>query len=371
MAHDVFVSYSSKDEHAGNAACDILERHGIRCWVAHRDAVPGVDWATSIIEAIDQSRAMVLIFTRNANVSRQVQREINHADTIQIPIINFRVEDLRLSPALQFYLSTTHWLDASTPPIDDHLVRLAETVEVLLAPRMTSPLDEGASSTLPIRPHRENAEPERDRIDAAADVEKAVDDLAVVAPRQPDSGAELLALDDGSMPPDERMVPSSPLSDAKSDDFVYLYGHASDVELCSDVAIEFKKAGIECKLNAFEGSDNERVALHRQYLREASAVVFVWGMAKEAWAMVMAEELKDWKSLGRYSSFSSRAVLTMPPSSLEKMMFVNHVSGDSFDVTFDHTGRPGPITLEVLEILAPAGSSNLQSTTASGSISTS
>ena len=81
MAHDVFISYSSKDKHAGDAVCNVLEHHGIRCWIAPRDIVPGVGWARSIIGAINGARVMVLVFSRNANASPQIEREVSARST--------------------------------------------------------------------------------------------------------------------------------------------------------------------------------------------------------------------------------------------------------------------------------------------------
>ncbi len=36
MAHDVFISYSSKDKPIADAVCANIEAAGIRCWVAPR-----------------------------------------------------------------------------------------------------------------------------------------------------------------------------------------------------------------------------------------------------------------------------------------------------------------------------------------------
>jgi hypothetical protein len=81
MALDTFISYSSKDKTAADAACAVLERAGIRCWIAPRDIRPGQEYGHSIIEAIDQCRVMVLIFSADANDSRQIHREIERAVT--------------------------------------------------------------------------------------------------------------------------------------------------------------------------------------------------------------------------------------------------------------------------------------------------
>ncbi len=37
MAHDVFISHSSKNKPAADAVCHALEGDGVRCWIAPRD----------------------------------------------------------------------------------------------------------------------------------------------------------------------------------------------------------------------------------------------------------------------------------------------------------------------------------------------
>jgi hypothetical protein len=73
MAHDVFISHSHEDKPAADAACAALEARGIRCWIAPRDINPGQDWAASIVEAIRNAQIMLLVFSRHANQSPQVQ----------------------------------------------------------------------------------------------------------------------------------------------------------------------------------------------------------------------------------------------------------------------------------------------------------
>lgn len=132
MAHDVFISYSTKDKTIAEVMCATLESKGIRCWIAPRDIVPGRDWTESIIDAIASSRVMVLLFSSNSNESPDVKREVDSAVNEQIIIIPFRIENVSLSKSLQYYLRTTHWLDALTPPIEKHLQTLVEKVRQLL-----------------------------------------------------------------------------------------------------------------------------------------------------------------------------------------------------------------------------------------------
>jgi len=147
MVHDVFVSYSSKDKPTADAACAVLESHGIRCWVAPRDILPGSDWGGSIIEAISGARAMVLIFSANANASPQIKREVERAVNKGIPVVPLRIEDVVPTASLEYFISTPHWLDAFTPPLERHLQYLAEVVRKIVGgPEVSiSPLAETES----------------------------------------------------------------------------------------------------------------------------------------------------------------------------------------------------------------------------------
>ena len=132
MAHDVFISYSSKDKPTADAVCATLESRGVRCWIAPRDITPGADWGEAIIDAIQGSRAMVLIFSGHANQSPQIKREVERAVNKNVTVVPFRIEDVPMSKSLEFFVSTPHWMDALTPPLERHLVQLADTLHLLL-----------------------------------------------------------------------------------------------------------------------------------------------------------------------------------------------------------------------------------------------
>nr|HEV7952737.1 toll/interleukin-1 receptor domain-containing protein [Candidatus Acidoferrales bacterium] len=133
MAHDVFISYSSHDKPTADAACAALESRGMRCWIAPRDVFPGEEYAASLVRALHESRVMVLVFSSGANRSPQVLREVERAVSRGVPILPLRIEDVPPSEAMEYYISSRHWLDALTPPLEQHLVRLADTVKFLLS----------------------------------------------------------------------------------------------------------------------------------------------------------------------------------------------------------------------------------------------
>ena len=132
MSHDVFISYSSKDKNAANAVCAVLERNGIRCWIAPRDVTPGMVWGSVIVGAINGAKIMVLVFSGAANTSPQIEREVERAISKGIPVIPFRIEDVQPSDSLEYFISASHWLDAFTDPLEQHLEKLANVVRQIL-----------------------------------------------------------------------------------------------------------------------------------------------------------------------------------------------------------------------------------------------
>ena len=150
MAHDVFISHSAKDKVTGDAVCAMLESSGIRCWIAPRDVTPGMEWGECIIDAIKRSRVMVLVFSAHANESPQIRKEIERAVNHGVAILPVRIEDVQPGLALEYFIGNVHWLDALTPPLENHLKNLAGTVKVLLE-RM-GPLKEGPVLGSPTAP---------------------------------------------------------------------------------------------------------------------------------------------------------------------------------------------------------------------------
>ena len=132
MAHDVFVSYASDDKVTADAVVATLEQRNIRCWVAPRDIPPGKDYAQALVQAINGSRVLVLVFSAKANESPHVMREIERAASRGIPILPLRIEDVTPSESMEYFISGRHWLDALTPPLRKHLDQLAGSVAALL-----------------------------------------------------------------------------------------------------------------------------------------------------------------------------------------------------------------------------------------------
>jgi len=116
MKYDVFISYSSKDQKVVEAMCAYLEQHKVRCFVAYRDIPVGVVWARAIVEALEESKMMVVVFSEEFNLSDQVDREIEIASEDKKPILTFRISDAMFKGAKKYYLKNINWIDAFPHP---------------------------------------------------------------------------------------------------------------------------------------------------------------------------------------------------------------------------------------------------------------
>src|SRR2546421_9413550 len=132
MSRDVFISHSAQDKKVSETICAALEQSGIQCWVAPRDVRPGKSFPGEITRAIQQSKVMLLIFSRHSNISEQVLREVQLAVDSHLPIARLRIEDIPLSDDLRYYLSTPHWLDALSHPVSKHIPAVASAIKELL-----------------------------------------------------------------------------------------------------------------------------------------------------------------------------------------------------------------------------------------------
>lgn len=110
---DVFISHSSKDKEIADKMCEALEAKGLKCWIAPRDITPGSEWAVAISDAIATIKVMVVIYSANSAASTQVPKELGLADKRNKFIIPYKIDDMELTGAFDYYLAGAHWIVAN------------------------------------------------------------------------------------------------------------------------------------------------------------------------------------------------------------------------------------------------------------------
>ena len=127
-SRDVFVSYASQDVAVTNSVVEHLEHQGIRCWIAPRDVKPGAQYADAIVRAINEAKTLVLVLSQNAVGSSHVGREIERAASKNKQIIALKIDPASLTPALEYFLSESQWIDVPALGMTGALSRLSASI---------------------------------------------------------------------------------------------------------------------------------------------------------------------------------------------------------------------------------------------------
>ena len=105
----------------------LLNRNGIRTWMAPGDIPPGSKYAAEINRAIKHCACFILMLTNDAQKSQWVEREIERAINYNKMIIPVQLENVVLNDQFELYLSTDQMI--AIEKIDDQ----SEEVSRLLA----------------------------------------------------------------------------------------------------------------------------------------------------------------------------------------------------------------------------------------------
>ncbi len=143
-SHQVFISYSTKDQEIAEQVRAALEERSILCWIASRDLEGGTLWGEAIVLALKASKALVLIFSQHAVDSPWVSREVTVAVSERLVIVTFRTDNALPSDELKLQLVNVHWLTALPPPLAPHIADLVRAVSVRLQAPVAPPRPPGA-----------------------------------------------------------------------------------------------------------------------------------------------------------------------------------------------------------------------------------
>lgn len=158
MSLQVFISHSSADRDVAQKVCEMIEARGLKCWIAPRNITPGREYAAEIVDAINDCGALVLVLTENANDSKFVAKEVERAVDRGRPVIPLRVREVKPGKSLELFISSSHWIDAFTSPMDAKMDQLEAALRPLCdmpaaparpAPRPV-PAKKGESSRGPV-----------------------------------------------------------------------------------------------------------------------------------------------------------------------------------------------------------------------------
>lgn len=141
MSSDVFISYTQPDKVVADEICAWLEEEKIMCWIAPRNILGGMPWGEAIIDAITESRLMVLVFSSHCNKSPFILRELERAVSMRLHLVPFWIEDVRPSKGIEFYTAAMQRVDAYPEPSNEDFEALVEIISGLLAKEDKQPAE--------------------------------------------------------------------------------------------------------------------------------------------------------------------------------------------------------------------------------------
>ena len=129
MAHDVFISFSFKDQHIADKIVNHLANlYGISCWICTEKIRAGEYYYDLIAEAISTCKILVFVQTKNSVESKEIPDEILTAIDEGKTIISFIVEPSELRGQMKLKLNHRQHIDATKPTLDERIKDLAKDI---------------------------------------------------------------------------------------------------------------------------------------------------------------------------------------------------------------------------------------------------
>ena len=132
MAHDVFISYASQDESIAHEIVQGLEKKGLSCWIASTHITPSSTYTTEIMENLKCSEVVLLIFSRFSNHSKMVEREIERAVNLHIPVLPIMTDKTTPSLGMEFLISSIQWFYAYNQKPKNYMDELSGNIHSII-----------------------------------------------------------------------------------------------------------------------------------------------------------------------------------------------------------------------------------------------
>ena len=130
----VFVSYSRKDAEFVDRLDRDLTTLGHEVWVDRSDIVGGGEdrWRRSIVNAIRDSEAMLLVVSPNSIASDNVERELSVAADNKKRVIPVVHQQCELPSGFEYELAGVQYIDFTTMEYDEAVAQLSAQLRTVV-----------------------------------------------------------------------------------------------------------------------------------------------------------------------------------------------------------------------------------------------
>ena len=115
MNHEVFISYSRKDQDIADFVSNVLKENGIRYWIDKEGIYSSSNYKELIVDAIEVSKAVIFISSENSNSSINVIREIGYAVNKNKPILPLILDEAPYAKSIRLDISDIDQIDFKNP----------------------------------------------------------------------------------------------------------------------------------------------------------------------------------------------------------------------------------------------------------------
>lgn len=139
MEHEVYISYSTKNNEVAQMICHVLEQNEIKCWIAPRNILPGSDYRSVIEDAIRNCKFFVVILSSacsgqntwmEAEISMAIKAKFVNSGIKILPInIDGKFDVGNISSSLFREIANYQWLDFTTSNFSISVSRLISAIK--------------------------------------------------------------------------------------------------------------------------------------------------------------------------------------------------------------------------------------------------
>lgn len=117
MQHEVFISYSRKDEDSVVPLKALLNEHGITYWIDKDGIFSGENFKEVIVDAIDTAKAVIFMSSVNSNTSCYVIREIGCAVQRNKTIIPLMLDSSPYAKSIAYDIGDIDQIEYTEPEL--------------------------------------------------------------------------------------------------------------------------------------------------------------------------------------------------------------------------------------------------------------
>lgn len=115
MQYDIFISYRRSDQPVARALVAELEKRGVKVWW-DQIIEGGEDWRDAIVQGLQSSTCLVILFSEECNDSKQLKKELAIADTLNKLVIPVLIEDTQPRGHYLYELAALNWIQVFPNP---------------------------------------------------------------------------------------------------------------------------------------------------------------------------------------------------------------------------------------------------------------